>query len=81
MVLVDTSVLIDFLGSADNGGTEAFQTVIDSGVPYGITPFTYMEALQGVRTERDFEHDLFLLHNDRDFDNIANVVKLKIFSK
>jgi len=131
MVLVDTSVLIDFLSAVDNSGTKAFQSILDSGISYGITSFTYMEILQGVRTEREFEqvkryldtqkfygfpdekasfaeaariyflcrkkgitinstidcliaraaieHDIFLLHNDKDFDNIAKVVKLKIF--
>jgi hypothetical protein len=133
VVLVDTSVLIDFLGAVENSGTWAFQSVLDSGIAYGITSFTYMEILQGVRTEQEFEqvkryldtqkfygfadekasfagaariyflcrkkgttinstvdcliaraaieNDVFLLHNDRDFDNIAKVVKLKIFRK
>jgi predicted nucleic acid-binding protein len=133
MVLVDTSVLIDFLSAVENSGTRTFQSILDSGIAYGITSFTYMEILQGVRTEREFEHvkryldtqqfvvfpdekasfaeaariyflcrkkgitisstidcliaraaienDIFLLHNDKDFDNIAKVVKLKIFRK
>lgn len=133
MVLVDTSVLIDFLSAVDNSGTRAFQSILDSGIAYGITSFTYLEVLQGVRTEREFEqvkryldtqkffgfldekasfaeaariyflcrkrgitinstidcliaraaieNDLFLLHNDKDFDNIAKVVKLKIFRR
>jgi len=133
MVLVDTSVLIDFLSAVDNSGTTAFQSILDSGISYGITTFTYMEVLQGVRTEREFEqakryletqkfygfqdekvsfaeaariyflcrkkgitisstidcliaraaieNDIFLLHNDKDFDNIAKVVKLNIFRK
>jgi len=132
VVLVDTSVLIDYLGAAENSATKAFQSILDRGIPYGITSFTYMEILQGVRTEREFEqvkhyldtqkfygfqdekasfaeaariyflcrkkgitisstidcliaraaieNDVFLLHNDKDFDNIAKVVKLKIFS-
>jgi predicted nucleic acid-binding protein len=133
MVLVDTSVLIDYLGTVENSGTRAFQSILDSGIAYGITSFTYMEILQGVRTEREFElvkryldtqkfygfpdekasfaeaariyflcrkrgitisstidcliaraaieNDIFLLHNDKDFDSIAKVVKLKIFRK
>lgn len=133
MVLVDTSVLIDYLSTVENSGTRAFQTILDSGIAYGITSFTYMEILQGVRTEREFEqvkryldtqkfygfpdekaafaeaariyflcrkrgitisstidcliaraaidNDIFLLHNDKDFDNIAKVVKLKMFRK
>ena len=54
MVLVDTSVLIDFLSAVENSGTRTFQSILDSGIAYGITTFTYMEVLQGVRTEREF---------------------------
>jgi len=133
MVLIDTSVLIAFLSATENSGTRAFQSILDSGIAYGITSFTYMEILQGVKTEREFEqvkryldtqkfvgfsdektsfaeaariyflcrkkgitisstidcliaraaieNDIFLLHNDKDFDSIAKVVKLKIFRK
>lgn len=53
MVLVDTSVLIDFLRGAENAGVERFQRVLDSNIPFGISPLTYLEVLQGTRTEKD----------------------------
>jgi predicted nucleic acid-binding protein len=54
MVLVDTSVLIDYLRGAENAGVRLFQQVLDSNVPFGISPLTYLEVLQGARTEKDY---------------------------
>lgn len=131
MILVDTSVLIDYLRGKENKNTKRFQLVLDSGIPYGINSFIYEELLQDVRTEDEFtllkqyldtqrfyhlqderesftqaariyfdcrrkgialtstidcliaqtaiDNELFLLHNDSDFDRIAEVVKLKLY--
>jgi len=131
MVLVDTSVLIDYLKGANNAATRKFQFVLDNGIPFGINSFIYQELLQGVKTEKDFrklkqyldtqtfynlkdaresfahaariyfmcrkkgitvsstidclivqtvlEHDLYLLHNDKDFERIRKVVRFKVF--
>lgn len=54
MVLVDTSVLIDYLGGKDTKAAAAFQQVLDDNIPFGINSFIYQEVLQGVKTERDF---------------------------
>lgn len=54
MVLVDTSVLIDYLKGKDNMPAEKFQSILDSGIPYGINSFIYQELLQGVKTEQEF---------------------------
>jgi predicted nucleic acid-binding protein len=54
MVLVDTSVLIDYLRGADNAAVERFQHIMDSNVPFGISPLIYLEVLQGARTEKDY---------------------------
>ena len=53
MVLVDTSILIDFLRGAENAAVERFQYILDNAVPFGISPLTYLEVLQGTRTEKD----------------------------
>ncbi|KGE72174.1 type II toxin-antitoxin system VapC family toxin [Spirochaeta lutea] len=126
MILVDTSVLIDYLKGLNNHATQAFDSIIDLGIPYGINEYIYQEVLQGVRTVGEFqlvkdyfeplpfyslrygkesyekaaflgfscrrsgvtvrstidlliaqtaiENNLSLLHNDRDFENIAKVV-------
>ena len=131
MVLVDTSVMIDYLKGGVNGPAKRFQYVLDNNIPAGINSFVYQEVLQGIRTEKDFvrvkkyldtwrfyglkdpresfaaaariyhlcrrkgitvsgatdcliaqtaiENNLFLLHNDSDFDRIAMVVDLKSF--
>lgn len=132
MVLVDTSVMIDYLRGNEDDTILTLQHVIDNNIPFGINSFIYQEVLQGVATEKDFikvkkyldtqrfyelkdkrescasaakiyfrcrkkgitinstidcliaqtaiENNLYLLHNDSDFDNIAKVVDLKMFN-
>ena len=131
MVLVDTSVLIDYLRGSKNSASDKFQFILDSDVPFGITSLIYQELLQGAKTEKEFselknylgtqvfhevkdmktssenaakiyfksrkkgqqisstidcliaqtaiENDLVLLHNDKDFEKIAAVAKLKLY--
>lgn len=132
MILVDTSILIDFLRGSDNDGTSLFDRVISSGIEFGINNFIYQEILQGSKTQNEFsvlqqylsslpfydlkngrqsfekaaelnylcrksgitvrstvdlliaetaiENDLFLLHNDNDFTNMAKCISaLKIY--
>lgn len=55
MVLVDTSVLIDYLQGVNNEPVEKFQSILDSDIPYGINSFIYQELLQGVKTEKAFD--------------------------
>jgi len=131
LILVDTSVLIDFLKGKENYKTKLFDTVLKKKLPYGIAAYTFQEILQGARNESEYEklkeylstqtiyflpekraiyeeaaqayfnlrrqgltirstidilialvavkNDLLLLHNDRDFDDIAMKFKeLKI---
>lgn len=129
MILVDTSVLIDFLKGEDNPAVQKLSQVIDRDIPFGISPIIFMEVLQGAATESDFkllrkylecqafydlkdrresyaraakmsmelrrkgllirstidcliaqtavDNDLYLLHNDSDFDRIQQVSSLK----
>jgi len=129
MILVDTSVLIDFLKGQDNPAVLKFVQVIDRDIPFGISPLVFLEVLQGAATEKDFkllrqylqsqafyelrdgreshagaarmsfelrrkgmavgstidlliaqtaiDNDLYLLHNDSDFDRIKQVSRLK----
>ncbi len=131
MLLVDTSVLIDYLRGAKNSASDKFHFILDSDIPFGITSLIYQELLQGANTEKEFselrrylktqvfydvkdrktsfenaariyfmcrkkgrqigstidcliaqiaiENGLFLLHNDKDFEKIATVVKLKLY--
>jgi hypothetical protein len=54
MVLVDTSVLIDYLRGAENAAVRRFQQILDANLVFGISPLTYIEVLQGTRTEKDY---------------------------
>lgn len=54
MILVDTSVLIDFLKGNDNVGVQKLNNLIELNIPFGITHFTYQELLQGTSTFREF---------------------------
>lgn len=131
MILVDTSILIDYFKGVENKPIKKFHQVLESNIPFGINHFIYMEVLQGSQTEKDFkvlkkyldtqtfyelkkgresyaeaarmylklrkkgitvkgtidcliaraaiENDLFLLHNDTDFDRISKHFPLKIW--
>lgn len=131
VVLVDTSVLIDYLRGAENKATLKFQHILDNNIPFGINSFIYQEVLQGVKSDKDFqtvkeyldtqlfyalndpkesfasaakiyfncrkkgitiqstidcliiqtalENELYLLHNDADFDRAAKIAGLKVF--
>ncbi len=55
MILVDTSVLIDFLQGARSRGAESFERILEMGIPFGINEFIYLETLQGCRSEKDYK--------------------------
>lgn len=131
MILVDTSVLIGYLKGQDDARTLLFDELQTRKIPFGISPYTLQEVLQGARNEEDYqrlweylstqiiyflpeeistyekaarlyfdlrrkgltprstidilialtalEHNLMLLHNDRDFDLMAEQMEeLKI---
>jgi hypothetical protein len=53
VILIDTSVLIDFLKDRGNRETERLDSAIAAGVPFGLTEMIYQEVLQGARTAAD----------------------------
>jgi hypothetical protein len=125
MILVDTSVWIDYFRERNNPPTRQLREVLDAGVPFAVTPIIVQELVQGAANEHEFDllrgyfatqrtvlpddplqihcraarlyfdcrrsgrtprssvdcliaqtaidHDLPLLHNDRDFERIAAV--------
>ena len=131
MILVDTSVLIDFFKGLQTEGRDKFEVVLRRKIPFGITSFILQEVLQGAVSEKEFlllkkyllsqkfyhpkdpvdsfaraariymdcrkqgvtirstidciivqialEHDLFLLHNDNDFNAMAKIVPIKLY--
>jgi predicted nucleic acid-binding protein len=131
MILVDTSVLIDFFKGVKNEPMRCFSDIVTKQIPFGITSVIFQEILQGAKNGKEFEllneylscqqfyhpedavvsyekaariyfscrkkgitvrstidcliaqialeHDLFLLHNDRDFEFMAPVIGLKLY--
>lgn len=55
MILVDTSVLIDYLKGKDNMAVRMFDNILEMGIPYGISDFIYQEVLQGARNLEEFD--------------------------
>ena len=55
MILVDTSVLIDYLKGTENRATEKFQDILDLSIPFGINNLIFQEVLQGARNEAEFD--------------------------
>ncbi len=132
MILVDTSVLIDYLKGSDSLSVSAMDEILNKKIPFGINVNIYQEVLQGAKTEKEFfllkeyletipfyelklglesyekaafmnykcrkagvtirstidliiartaiENDIFLFHNDKDFDHINQVFpELKVY--
>jgi hypothetical protein len=54
MILVDTSVLIDFLKGLNTKAHRSFKTLLSQNIPFGITAITCQEILQGAKSEKEF---------------------------
>ncbi|MFW6128760.1 MAG: PIN domain nuclease [Candidatus Aminicenantaceae bacterium] len=54
MILVDTSVLIDFFKGFKTEATRKLKTVLQRGIPFGINSFILQEVLQGAASEKEF---------------------------
>ena len=132
MILVDTSVLIQFFKGISSEGAKRFSIVLQRKIPFGINSLIFQEVLQGAGSEKEYfvlkkyletqrfyhlkdlvdsfaraakiyldcrkkgitirstidcliaqtalENDLFLLHEDQDFDLMAKVIPLKFFN-
>jgi predicted nucleic acid-binding protein len=55
VILVDTSVLIDFLKGAINDHVSRFDDILDKHIPFGINGFIYQEVLQGSKSKTEFD--------------------------
>lgn len=56
MILVDSSVLIDFLEGRGGPAVQRFQEVLEQDIPFGLCPITMLEVLQGAATKGDFDN-------------------------
>ncbi len=54
MILVDTSVLINFFKGIKTEGSRKFEAVLQRGIPFGINSFILQEVLQGAASEKEF---------------------------
>ena len=54
MILVDTSVLIDFFKNKATESVLSLQYIIAMNIPFGISLTIYQELLQGVATEKQY---------------------------
>lgn len=55
MILVDTSILINYFRDVENDGTTQFMEIMEKEIPFGINNYVYQELLQGCLTEKDFK--------------------------
>lgn len=54
MILVDTSVLINFFRGRETLGTKYLEILISEEQPFCINEFIYQELLQGSKDEKEF---------------------------
>ena len=54
MVLVDTSVLINYLRGRETDGALYFDRLLQTDMPFVINQYIYQEVLQGAKDEREF---------------------------
>lgn len=89
MILVDTSVLIDYFKGVENKPVKKFHQVLESNIPFGISHLIYMEVLQGSQTDKDFNllkkylitQTFYELKNDRESYAEAARMYLKLRKK
>jgi predicted nucleic acid-binding protein len=55
VILVDTSVLIDYFKNANAKHVSVFDTIISNKLPFGINSYIYQEVLQGSRNESEYK--------------------------
>ncbi len=47
MILVDTSVIIDYLKGKTGDKVQLLEEILSRNIPFGISAFTYQEILPG----------------------------------
>ncbi|MEW6621796.1 MAG: PIN domain nuclease [Bacillota bacterium] len=55
MILVDSSVLINFFRGVENEQTRKFELVLQRGIPFGINGIIYQELLQGAKSDKELK--------------------------
>ena len=55
MILVDTSIFIDYFSGKRGPHVEKFEEILEKGIPFGINQFIYLEIIQGASSEKEFQ--------------------------
>jgi len=55
MVLIDTSVIINYLKNIEDPFSNALNILIENHYPIGINDFIYQEVLQGAKSQKEYE--------------------------
>ena len=55
MILVDTSILVDYFRSSTSVASDQFEAILKWKLPFGIDLYIYQELLQGSRSDKDFQ--------------------------
>jgi predicted nucleic acid-binding protein len=67
MILVDTSVLIDFFKGIKTPAEMRFKSILEQDIPFGITSLIYQEVLQGAKSEKAYANLKKYLSSQRFF--------------
>ena len=68
MILVDTSVLIDYFSGKKGKHVLQFDDILNRSIPFGINHFIYLELLQGASSEKEFTLLNEYLHSLKFYD-------------
>ena len=77
MILVDTSVLIDYFSGKQGKHVLKFDEILNRSIPFGINQFIYLEVLQGASSEKEFT----LLKDYLETIKFYEINKLESFNK
>lgn len=77
MILVDSSVLIDYFKGKDTSKTLKLQYIIENGIQFGITGVIYMELLQGCRNVKEYNLIKSYLKSQTFFNYMTSVIHMK----
>jgi predicted nucleic acid-binding protein len=76
LILVDTSVWIDYFNGADNEYTAALDSALDAGT-VAIGDLIFLEILQGFRNDREFKRARTLLEMLDQYEMFGHEMALK----
>ena len=76
MILVDTSVWIDYFNGAENNYTNALDSALEEGT-VAIGDLIFLEILQGFKNDRDFRSAKIILETLDQYEMFGHSMALK----